>query len=831
MEDGTVQVVQEFFAQTEPDPERDADILGGHVKDQDNSRVKTHVEEQRVHRATTNAALGTLKKELEANGIEPGAIFQNQGDDLFSQAFGDNSEKLNPVDWQKKIAQAKGINYPKDWQGQKMGLRSATTAVAELQAKWAEAKAQENIQTQSILHARYTKMFTDLLDNEEVMSVQVPKSMLGVGGTSSSILNEKGHRVTTGIKEQVGVALNNIKNYWGEMLTGKPGVTFENTSTQQKYGNRAELSAVHEYRLNRLKLFTGGSHSVKELDDVKKGISKMSTKDADTQKISQDNILRSLASNRDGNKEQAAKGNITIQGGLQINPGFLPMDPSGETVKVHYTYFGALVNSALRLTGHDSIPPKARILLGTYTWSRPGSKNAETFPLADFPVSMDLFRAWLVKTVVAPAKSSLALKDYLESMIETLVHGMLQQGNSGCFGGNDPANRTHTKWDTFEAPSSAKGRDRLPRGRVTVETVSGLMMKPLPVEAVHHPGYGSRNYILLHATNEKASEQFGVSEAADDKKGCYWLSVGLATGPIKEFKFERLEETRDEYFNYMESKEGGNVKVSDARKNLLQQKDLQQMYKAQVQILGNSVLKINGDVFVNINGIGAAKDHSIARGLGFGGTYKVIKKEGKIDSTGWWEDVECYPTPMHEAHNRQNRLEYWGKRRSVFEKKPEDMTPEELAAFTKEEMAREKELEAAQKGAGVAKRAAEQALRANEVKAAELRDRRIKLFHSVLEIQGIDMQLSVYQEAEQWFAQEGNKSKQDWDAFMAYLQSRDENMFPFEGTSLLLKDEFTYGGKISLSAYWNETDLAEAEEFMASDAITGNNWILATQTF
>ncbi len=816
LEDGTVQVVQEFYAQVEPNPTQDADLLGepqGVMTQNYRDQIKKSLAAQKLHRAATNRSLIALENAIKEKGGNPALLFGNQGPDRYAKAFGDNAGKVNALDFHKKVATALKINYPADWNNAGVPVTSAANSALHFQGQGFEAGAEAERQNDAMMQRRYSKMFEDLLDNDEVWSVLVPKDMLGITGDGSLINEHIGDNARAFVQDMYNTAL--------DFMGKRPENSDSRTDNQRKYGNRND-GYITEYKINRIKLWSA-SNNLDTRNQIKAGLSKQNEQDQQQQKESQKAILESISQNKEGAKAAAAKGNITL-GGLQINPGFLPLDPSSNMVKIHFTYFGCLVNSALRICQHKSDPPNSRILLGTYTTHDPRTGESLTFPLADLPVSMDLYRAWLVKVMVAPAKASFSLKEYMERMIEDLVHAVFQDDDNGCMGrrSGTKARRTYTKWDTFEAPSSAKGKDRLPTGRVGVETVKGLMLKPLNIPAVEHPGYGSRNYIILHANNEASGEQYGEDEAADDNKGIYWLSVGSADGPIKEFKFERLEETRDEYYAYMTSDQGGGIKEgSKAAGNLsqLQDKDLQQMYKASVQILGNNVLKLNGDVFVNVKGIGGVKDLSIARGLGFGGAYKIVKKEGKIDSSGWWEDVECYPTPLNEVNNRAKRTAYFGSRRpneGLFHKDPDEMTDEEkqrereAQILAEEQIKQEKELALA---ARVLK----------ERKAGELKRRRMNLYMMVQKytakdqsgLGGQDHNYNAYDQfvgseaLKEWLSDPNNPDKKNLQKFIDEhipLSVKD-----FSSPSIL--KEYATAGKFSMSAYWgSESDLKEAEE-------------------
>jgi len=315
----------------------------------------------------------------------------------------------------------------------------------------------------------------------------------------------------------------------------------------------------------------------------------------------------------------------------------------GSEYVLNYFFFGALIDIALSvLYEHPkSVVSEIKMIMGPLQFTDPRTGTEEIICISDVPVSLNMFMIWFMDKVVKKGKDQFFVKDFIKQAITALISPAL---GTNCWGIKAGNSRARMGFRMINAPATDDGSDRIKKGtkkardfnkhKINSDDPSSIM--PYPSDA-NRFGLKSFDYAYFYAAAIKVGNLKG-NEADDLKKGIYHLKIGADRGLLKKVTFQKEDAPG--------LKEAKMVSESSP---LLQSREL---YNADVSLYGNSLWVPGAMVFINPTSLaptpkavalstafGGTGD--IARDLGLGGYYMVLKVESAIESGKFETTLEC----------------------------------------------------------------------------------------------------------------------------------------------------------------------------------------------
>ena len=296
-----------------------------------------------------------------------------------------------------------------------------------------------------------------------------------------------------------------------------------------------------------------------------------------------------------------------------------PKNP--DKTRINFIYLGDIIDTAVGIISEDKIfgntiirgdkKDQFKFLLGTIKMENIFKEINQDVPLADIPISLDLFNAWFLKKVIRPKLNEYLLRDFLRDICSELVTSALSSTNSGPYtksvlnkigfsvfsmhskGGNDPFNNLkRANILTFEDFSKYRNG------------------KPENIE----------QYMLFYVSGYFSDSLKGKFED-DQKVGIYHFYVGADRGLLKSIKFAK---TDMQYIKEARIADADKIKKGDAF--------LSEPYNATMEMWGNSIYKPGMIVYIDPASIGMPKSVPIHMRLIIGGYFNIVKVSGYIEA-------------------------------------------------------------------------------------------------------------------------------------------------------------------------------------------------------
>ena len=137
-------------------------------------------------------------------------------------------------------------------------------------------------------------------------------------------------------------------------------------------------------------------------------------------------------------------------------------------------------------------------------------------------------------------------------------------------------------------------------------------------------------YIYVYAYTFGLSNLSG-DRSADHKRGIYHLQVGADRGLVKKIGFSRIDDPK--------------LAASRATSVKCDLRHLRENYKANVDMIGNSLFRPGQTIYINptlSGGPDPQLTQTVADALGLGGYYTVTKVSGDLGPSGFNTSVEAY---------------------------------------------------------------------------------------------------------------------------------------------------------------------------------------------
>jgi ribonucleotide reductase beta subunit family protein with ferritin-like domain len=369
--------------------------------------------------------------------------------------------------------------------------------------------------------------------------------------------------------------------------------------------------------------------------------------------------------------------------GSQLNTigGATPTD----TVDIHYFYFGDLIYSILSIPHIAQLVDKKafQILLGTLQMfdplvayqmpalgdmlkcSDPRNIDAsiarnglpaqgvvgiyEHFDIASIPISLDLFSEWFLQNVIKKGREKYYVLHFIKDVLAGLVSVAM---NSSCFTGLPS---TPTRFAT----SDVLLKKPVINKRVTLDQILGGGTAGQSSTSQSWIVPRNERYSLLPRTRTGTmgppiptyvvycsdSRPVGTGKAVEDiNNGIYHFNLGASAGLVKTIQFQR----EDQPF-LRESK--------IQRHGALGAEQLRELYKVDMSMIGNTLLKNGQFIYINPVAIGSGipfgtgmSSLDYATTIGLGGYFLVTGVTHTISDAGFDVTISALHQAMRDAN-------------------------------------------------------------------------------------------------------------------------------------------------------------------------------------
>jgi pyruvate/2-oxoglutarate dehydrogenase complex dihydrolipoamide acyltransferase (E2) component len=158
------------------------------------------------------------------------------------------------------------------------------------------------------------------------------------------------------------------------------------------------------------------------------------------------------------------------------------------------------------------------------------------------------------------------------------------------------------------------------------------VLNSFPIETPAQIGYnGFKHYLLIYGSTEILDVRNPADVEKDFKDGIYHFNIGADAGLVKSINFTKTDVP--------------GLKASRLTSQDEEEGQLRDKYNASLELIGSSPLFTPGQkIYVNptLAGMGTITSrNSIARQLGLGGYYDVIKVLSTFDKSGYRTSLEC----------------------------------------------------------------------------------------------------------------------------------------------------------------------------------------------
>ena len=317
---------------------------------------------------------------------------------------------------------------------------------------------------------------------------------------------------------------------------------------------------------------------------------------------------------------------------------------------IQYFFFGDLLHTILDTMFDPETPAEliqgmenTRIILGSFDFDPyvETSSGDVTMNIAQMPISVDFFMKWFTENVLVKGETrkTFPILSFIRNLSSTLVQNSLLEA---CV--NKKLKKT-TKFHTGQISAFADEIDVDPFGRFVAPNGSEIIVNtdlylgaglPLKGDAENEmrnttPAKANHfyNYLILNVIGSSLTFT-GTGDYADDiKKGRYHIDIGSNRGIVKTVSFAKTDMQYVREARFMQQGIDGLLQLSA-------------VYKATVEMFGNTLFYPGMEVFINPYGIGGTTlgsptqgvlsrgGRSLANKLGLGGYHTILSVKSSI---------------------------------------------------------------------------------------------------------------------------------------------------------------------------------------------------------
>lgn len=282
-------------------------------------------------------------------------------------------------------------------------------------------------------------------------------------------------------------------------------------------------------------------------------------------------------------------------------------------ITVYYVRLGDIISAALfgmpQIKGFER-----KIVLGTFmpsSLSITGCSETDMWSIADIPIAVDYFGQWFLENFVQkdPPPASISFRRFLDLLLNSLVAPLFNETFA-----RDKTNKIKFQITTTTTSINIdKGQvitgDTLQQTAKSQGLNQGLVGAPL------------HNYMLV--SMDQTNSRLKGDKAQDEDQGIYHLIIGHDRGIVKSFSFTEKQ---------MPSLRAMHVINNNQGSALVLPQDVE------LKMFGNTLFRNGQRIHINAD---FALGSSVARKLGIGGYYTVVKSSNSITPGEFSTTVTC----------------------------------------------------------------------------------------------------------------------------------------------------------------------------------------------
>tara|TARA_R110000824_G_scaffold226561_1_gene414351 strand:- start:1283 stop:4786 length:3504 start_codon:yes stop_codon:yes gene_type:complete len=251
--------------------------------------------------------------------------------------------------------------------------------------------------------------------------------------------------------------------------------------------------------------------------------------------------------------------------------------------------------------------------------------------IAEIPISVDFFIEWYTDNVIAVERKTYPIMNFIRDLTNKLVVDLLAE--------QCRYQPLENKFRFNTTTIMAKGDN--PLGTLTKNGTTKLDIAknytagdlPLNTDDEKDSKFSDyHNYIIIYPVYSNIQHIGNGNETVDGKRGTYHFDIGSDRGLVKKIKFSKVDMQYIREARFMQQ----------GTQNLAQ---LAAVYKASIDMIGNTIYYPGMEVFINPRGLGTNMDPSsptsVANALGFGGYHLVTRVNSNISPSSFSTNIEA----------------------------------------------------------------------------------------------------------------------------------------------------------------------------------------------
>lgn len=357
--------------------------------------------------------------------------------------------------------------------------------------------------------------------------------------------------------------------------------------------------------------------------------------------INQTSTIQDMQEKASGETEDSNKATLKL---LQDGVRDYPDENMKEDNRINFFYLGDLIYTIMdnmyNEDGTQNIDMnKTKLLLSSFgTFGAFGGDSGtqdKSFNIIDIPVSVEYFYEWFTQNVVKPKKLYYPLMDFIRDLTNDLVVNLLFDSCA-----NRPID-TKMRFNTSNFVLLGKGDgsnadpflDFIPDNYPVIDLAKYYNSGDLPLLSDKEGEKNIQdfyNYIAIYPITTTVVHPGRGLRTPDENKGIYHFHIGSNKGLLKKVNFSKTDMQYMRESRFMRNGFDGLMQLSA-------------VYKASLNMIGNTIYYPGMDLFIDPVGIGGPNfnprdKESIAYKTGLGGYHLVTRVKSTI-SPGKFETI------------------------------------------------------------------------------------------------------------------------------------------------------------------------------------------------